>query len=718
VPRTALLARLAAPRPDKLTLVAAPPGWGKTTLVAAWQQLQDEERPFVWFSLDAGDNDPVRFWTYVVEGLRAVQEDVGTEVLGLLRAPGVRLLEGVVPTLVADLERLARPVVVVLDDYHLIDDADVHESVEFLLEHLPPALHLVLASRSDPPLRLARLRARGELLELRAAELRFGERETELFLNGVLGLGLDAADVARLHDRTEGWAAGLYLAALSLRGRADAHAFIEAFAGDDRHVVDYLVSEVLDREPPDRRDFLLRTSILGPLCGPLCDAVLETQDAASSLEQLERSNLFLVPLDTRREWYRYHQLFQDLLLHELQRADPELAPELHRRASEWHRDHGLASEAIHHAIAGGDADAACDLIAAHWNAFFNLGRLATVSGWLEALPANAVASDPHLCIARAWLALDLGRVQEVEDWIRAAEESTPPAALALRAETAVLRTVHRFKIGDVGRAYESARETLALAPSKALFPRTAASCILGITQFLSGEPERAVEVLGEAVRLARSAGNDLAACYALGYLSVLHAERGELDLAAELSSTALALSDEPGFAEHFTTMMAHLGLAKVHGQRAELADSEAAAARALELGRRGAGRLETAAVLFTLADVRRARGAADEASALLDEARKTVASSPDPGTLAEMLARTQRGLSPGPVRPAELGDELTEREFAVLRLLATNLSQREIGAALYVSLNTVKTHTRGIFRKLGASSRGEAVERARSRSLL
>jgi len=721
VSRTALLDQLSALDRYKLTLVSAPPGSGKTTLIAGWQQLGQHQRQPLWLSIDRWDNDPGRFWTYVIEAIRVVEPQVGTETLALLRAPGARLLESVVPTLINELEPLRERIVLVLDDYHLITAREIHEAIAFLLEHLPATLRLLIVTRSDPPLPLASLRARGELLEIRASELRFTQEEAAEFLNGVLGLGLDVEDIGRLHERTEGWAAGLYLAALSLRGRSDPRPFIAAFAGDDRHVVDYLGAEVLSAQPDAVQSFMLRTSVLDSLCGPLCDAVTGTTGSVELLTRIERANLFLVALDNSRSWYRYHHLFGRLLQHELQQLEPQLIPTLHRRASDWYLSAGSIPEAIHHRIAAGDTDEAAELVALHWNDFFNHGRLATVSGWLDALPRDAPESHPRLCIARGWLALDLGRLEEAGNWIEAADNLVPRDAEALDVESAVLRMVHRFKIGDVGRAQQAAEEALALASEEALFPRTVAHCILGITLYWSAEPDRAVDVLEEAVRLARSAHNDLAASYALGYLSVIHAEHDELHAADELASTATTLSDEPGFSEHFVAMMAQLGRAKICLLRGELEEAETAASRAHELSLRGAGRIETASALWTLAEVRYARAARDKARRLLKEARAALEDCPDPRAAADALALTERRLRATPRRQAggeSAAQELTDRELAVLRLLKTDLSQREIGATLYVSVNTVKTHMRGIFRKLEASSRREAVERARTLELL
>jgi len=465
--------------------------------------------------------------------------------------------------------------------------------------------------------------------------------------------------------------------------------------------------------------------VLEGLSGPLCDAVTQGTGSAGMLNAIEQANLFLVPLDDRRHWYRYHHLFRSLLLHELGHAEPDLIPTLHRRASAWYRAANSVPEAIQHALAAGDLEDAGELIALHWNTFFNQGRLATVARWLDALPAGAVTHDARLCVARAWLALDYGRLGEVEGWIEAAERTAAMGRQPDRdasLEAAVLRAVFRFKTGDVGRAHHAAQETLELASDEALFPRTVAQCILGITLYWSGDADQALTALEEAAELAQSDSNDLAASYALGYLSVIHAEEQELATADDLASRALRLSDNPGSAEHFVMMMAHLGRAKVLEQRGELAAAEHSASRALELGLRGAGRIEIASARVALAEITHARGADEPAREQLRLAGRELRDCPDPRALRKALAVSERRLSPARPRTSarqhSLAQELTERELAVLRLLETDLSRREIGAALYVSLNTVKTHMRAILRKLDASRRDEAVERARSLGLL
>ena len=723
VRRRELVVALLTGAARRMVLVDAPPGFGKTTLIAEWASSSEEERPFAWLSLDEDDGDPVRFWSGVIDALRTVDPGLGGPAREALEG-GAPLREAVLPSIVNDLAALEGRLVLVLDDYHVITSTAVQETMTLFIDHLPPTVQLVISTRSDPPLPLARLRARDELTEVRAAQLRFTDAETADLLNRVLGLGLAPGDLARLHVRTEGWAAGLYLAALSLRGRANAAEFIRSFAGDDRQIVDYLSTEVLARQPDDVREFLVRTSVLRRLNGPLCDAVTGSEGSARMLERMERWNLFLVPLDSRRAWYRYHLLFAGLLRHELRLTEPELVSELHRRAAAWYRDEGIVPEAIHHATAGEDVEGARELISAHWNEFFNRGRHETVSAWLNALPAEAVRRDPELCVARAWLAMDAGKVEEAGRSIgdaQAAIDASGGDGGSAAADTALLRAVQRFKAGDLADARGAAERTLELDPEGASFARAVAHAIVGITHHWRGDHRGARAPLEEGARLARAGGNDLGHAYALGYLALGRAESGQLDEAERLGREALGARDDPGFTEHFVPTIGHLALALVHERRGQVEDAERSAERAVLLSSRGAGALEVAAARLALAGLRQLRGERAEAGALLGEAGDALARCPDPGTLPHALEVAERALS-APARggPARGGasDELTERELAVLRLLPSGLSQREIGAALYVSFNTVKTHSRAIFRKLGASTRDDAVERARRLGLL
>ena len=723
--RDELVGLLVGGRGGKLTLLNAPAGFGKTTLLAQWCASSPEERAFAWVSLDEADNDPVRFWTCAIDALDGLEPGTGARAREALSASAAALQDAALPLLLNDLAELGRPIVLVLDDYHLIHDAHVHSSIEFLLRHLPEDVHLAIATRSDPPLPLGRLRARGEMTELRAADLRLSGGEAAGLLRAALRVELAPDDVARLVIRTEGWAAGLYLAALSLRGRADAAELIGSFAGDDRHIVDYLSTEVLAGQPPEIREFLLRTAVLGRLCGPLCDAVTGGRDSAAVLERIERDNLFLVPLDTTREWYRYHHLFGELLRHELRRSHPDWAVTLHRRAHEWHRAEGAIPDAIEHAAAAGGFEDAAELIAGNWNDYFNRGQLETVDSWLAALPREMVDGDPRLALARAWLALDHGRVEEADRWIATAEASLGPArgqtwGTAVRADAAVLRSTHSFKVGDLGTAREAAREVLAL-DADAPFPEFVAHCMLGVTSYWCGAAGDAARSLERALTLAERDRNELGQSYALGYLALAHTELGSADEAESFAGRAIGLGDAGGFGEHFVPMVGHLARGRLQERRGEMGPAEVTLGRALALARRGAGALELGAALAALARLRHARADRDGAAELLREARATIEGCPDAGSVGPSLEAAERGLrAPSRAAPRTNGrrDELTEREIAVLRLLDGDLSRREIADALYVSLDTVKTHIRGIYRKLGAGSRDEAVAGARRRGLI
>ena len=370
-----------------LTLVVAPAGWGKTTVVAEW--LRNDDITAGWVSLDAGDDDAKRFWRYLLLAANQASREVGTTALRRLAGAGADVLRDVLPSFINDLAALSEDLLVVLEDYHLVSNPEVHDSLAALLNRGPPQLHLVLITRADPALPLSRLRVRGDLVEVRADQLRFTVEEAAGLLNGTLGLTLSSHDVQRLVQRTEGWAAGLQLAALRLADRTDRSEFIERFTGADRHVVDYLGEEVLHNQPQHIRDFLLQTSVVNRLCAPLCGALTERNDSAELLDEIYRANLFLTPLDDANAWFRYHHLFRGILRHELARTLPEQPPVLHRRAAMWFAAAGDLAEAIGHALESADTELAAGLVAQGWQQHFNAGQMRTVQMWLDALPGGS-----------------------------------------------------------------------------------------------------------------------------------------------------------------------------------------------------------------------------------------------------------------------------------------------------------------------------------------
>lgn len=726
VARPELVARLASGNGRRLVLACAPAGWGKTVLLSQWHASPEETRPFAWVSLDRGDSDPVRFWSYAVHALRTIEPTLGERALAALPLAGRDLTDVVVAPLINDLADSARELVLVLDDYHLVHGEALHASVAFFLRYLPPGVQLAIASRADPPLPLARLRAAAEMTEIRAAELRFGEAEADALLNGSHALDLEAADVRVLQSRTEGWAAGLQLAGLSLQGRADRHAFVEAFGGEERQIGEYL-HEVLREQPETLREFVLRSSILERMCASLCDAVTGRPDAAEQLAAAERGNLFLVALDPRREWFRYHHLFGALLQTELMRVSPEVVPELHRRAHAWYLDRGFVDEAIGHATRAGDFAGALELVARHWRRASSLGEAETVARWIDELPLEAVLSDARLCLARGWTALYLGSLEAVDRWRLAAEQAPLPGQLhndvpSVAANAAMLEAAHASVKGDVGTAIEAARRSLSLHPDESTPSFGAASVVLGVSLYDAGRYAEAARALEQGVLVLPDDNWITPLFVGLGCLAAAYVDLGEVDRAERAAAEAERIVDELRVHEAAWVARTRLARGRLLELGGDLAAAEGAFLQAVVLARRGERRLELPHALLRLARVKHRQRDHAQARVLAREARAVVKRCPDPGMLAELLARTERSLQLAGAPPAApllpIDVALSERELTILRLLASELSQREIGSELYISLNTVKGHVRSIFRKLGVASRAEAVARARELALL
>jgi LuxR family maltose regulon positive regulatory protein len=705
-----------------VTLVLGPAGSGKTTLMAQWRLSAQTEQSVAWLGLDVGDNEPTRFWTYVIAALRSAVPDIGDGALRLLRAPGADLLAEALPALLNDLLETPHGAVLVLDDYHVIHDALIHRAMAFFLEQLPDAHRLVIASRSQPPFPVATLRARGALSEVEPHELGFSELEAGELLNGVDRLGLDDGAVIRLHRRTEGWAAGLYLAALSLRDRENVDLLIESFAGSDRRIVDYLGTEVLERQPDDVLTFLLRTSVLERLSAPLCDAVIGRADSQEMLERIERSNAFLIPLDEHREWYRYHHLFGELLRHELHHRDPESVVRLHGLAAAWLMDAGLISEAVRQMVAAGDVDRIAEVVVSHWLAFVNSGERATVAEWFGAIPDDCLPSDGALCVARAGLAISVGRHAEALPWLDRAEQATtrhPAEDPAVRLEATAIGASAWRLLGDLGQARQFASRVTPLdgsSPWHAL-----AANVLGFSARWLGDEAEAVHWLSEAARLGRQEF-PVVSIFVLGQLALIWADQGDWDACRANVESAFELIDERDLDEYWMAALAHVAQGKFLRHVRKPREAEAELARAVVLGRRGTGKIELSYALLTLADLRRELGDRRSARELVVEARGLLDQAPDPGPvlprLLEQAERSLRLLSRPHGGSSTVVEELTAREQAVLSMLTSGLSAREIGDELGVSRNTIKTHTKSLYRKLGAGDRRQAVARGRELGLL
>jgi LuxR family maltose regulon positive regulatory protein len=650
VPRPRLLARLDEGLTRGLVLVCAPAGYGKTVLLTDWARRG--EFPVAWLSLDAGDNDPARFWRHAVAALDRACPGTGERVAPLLGPPAPASFQGLVTALINELA--ADQVLVVLDDYHVIGAQQVHDSLAFLAEHRPAGICVVLASRSDPPLPLPRLRARGQLAEIRAAELRFTPAEAGELLQHAAS-ALPEASVAALAARTEGWAAGLRLAALSLRGHSDAAAFVAAFTGSHRYVLDYLAEEVLEGQDEQLRTFLLETSVLDRLSGPLCDAVTGREGSQALLEQAERAGLFLIPLDEVRGWWRYHHLFADLLRARLQQEQPGRAAQLHRSAAGWYAGHGLAGDAIGHAAAAGEMLWAARIIEQHFDLVHRIqGEATTIDRWLSVLPAEVVRSRPRLLLAQGHLAADRGHPEVMEplldavecaphDWADEPFEPTAGVAASFLVNVPALTALNRSYLaqfhGDAEATAAFATQTLAASkPGERALSATAHG-FLAVAEWLRGRLTEAERALASSVTEWRETGELTLIVWGYYELVLIQLAQGRLDAAAltcEQALDSLVTSGRPQPAAG----PSHAGLADIAYQRDELDSALRHATEGIELCRQFVYTTPLADGLVTLAMIRQATG--DLAGALEAITEAGQVSSGPAGLLNQVPARRAR----------------------------------------------------------------------------
>ncbi len=700
--------------PHRLVVISAPAGWGKTSLLAAWRAAADEHRRFAFVRLEPGDDDAPIFWTYVIEAMRTLEPQLAPDADVALGQPLVDPLRDVVPALVNDLAAVEEPIVLVLDDYHVVANQDVHDGVEHLIDHLPPTVEVVIATRADPPLSLARLRASGDLVEVRAGHLAFGEVETATFLRERFGVDLDEDVARRLCDRTEGWPAGLQLAGISLERAPDAAAFVDRFAGDDRNVADYLVGEVISGLDAERQQFLLQTSVLEELTGPLCDAVAGRSESATLLDELEHDGLFLIPLDQQRRWYRYHHLFRDWLRLELRATDHDLIAVLHGRASEWYAEHGSLDVAIGHALAIPDHDLAAELVARELGTWEQV-HWPRVWRWIDRLPDDAIVRHPAVALARSRLAFETGEFGRGLQWADAAEEGldslSPEMRDAMATRLKLWHALAHLVDGEMASALRLAEQVAEEERANRSPDYAGAIGLAGMTTFWLVGALESIPQLTEGSSARADTGLEDGGVTPL--LALAHAEVGDWSSAAATAERALAMPRADERNRYPSDMAALYALGLVAIAQGERSTGMSRIEEGLEQARAWVEPVFVAYGCLLLAE---ASEDFVEKRALVREARQLVTGAARRGRIGDLVDAAERKLAIR--RPTEetggsvFVEPLTDRELEVLRLLRSDLSLREIAGELFIAHNTVKSYTKSIYRKLGVTSREAALEAA------
>ena len=596
VSRPHLVERLNAGLDRKLTLIAAPAGFGKTTLLSEW--IPQSPRCVTWLSLDEADNDSTRFWAYFITSLQGLRPQLGESVLALLQSLQASPIPSILTALINDVSAFPDAFAIVLDDYHVIELQPIHEALTFLIAHMPDNMHLIITTRIDPPLPLARLRARDKLTEIRANDLRFTADETGLFLTQETGKNLTAEEVAVLEVRTEGWIAGLQIAALSMQGRDDISEFIRVFSGSHRHILGYLADEALNQRPKGTLDFLLQTSILERLCGPLCDAVTGESGGQEILESLEHANLFITALDDDGKWYRYHHLFAEVLQARLRQNYPEMPAELHKRASEWFEAHDSVLEAVQHALAAGELDRAAQLIGQQRWVLLGRGEANTLHRWLDELPVELLREYPGLSLAYAWILSLLEQPETIEDHLLDAEYALSNSTLltsqdtvedpcTIRGEIATLRAEIALNQLDIPHAIALCHEALELLPEENKMMRGVTTYYLGHAERHRGNMIEAERAYTEASNIGLHTDNLLLALHALANLSSVNIAMGRLKEAAQTSQRILESTEERQRQSWPVAGLAYQGLSKLYYEWNDLDAAERYSRQGIEYGQRG-----------------------------------------------------------------------------------------------------------------------------------
>ena len=726
VSRPRLIDRLNTGLQGKLTLVSAPVGFGKTTLVTEW--ISNGDYPAAWLSLDEDDNTPIRFLTYVVAALQTVAPEIGSSFRNLLQSPRPPPVGSLLTPLLNEIATMPHDFVFVLDDYHVLDSTEIDSALTFLIDNQPPQMHLIMTTREDPRLPLARLRARGQLTELRAADLRFSPDEAAAFLNHAMGFNLSSEDITALENRTEGWIAGLQLAAISMQGQPDVRRFIASFTGSHHFVLDYLVEEVLNHQPTHIYGFLLKTSILDRMCAPLCDAVLqdEAHTAADMLEHIRQANLFLIPLDNERHWYRYHRLFGDLLRKRLGQSSDIDVNTLHIRASKWYEANGFEVEAFQHAAAAGDLDYAEQLIEGSDTPLYLRGGVAPILRWLSSLSGSTFDKKPSLLVTYA-VASTVGgqQIDHVEDRLQAAETALQDKPQDARnrhliGQIAAVRGMLAVPRRDIETMLSQSSLALELLHRDSVSMRLFALWTKGSAHQQRDEHDAARQVFTETAASSETTGNTMMALAALTGLGQLQERENHLRQAQQSYQRAMDLVGHPPWP---MVCEACLGLARIHYTWNDLDQAEHYARQGLELGRQIENVATPIECSILLARVQISRGNLSDAESTLAESEWLIEQRGFTDRLPQVhaeQARIQQSTNDSHQTPASqpLIEPLSERELDVLRLVAEGLTNREIAERLFLALDTIKGNNRRIYAKLGVQRRTEAIARAHELGLV
>jgi len=719
VPRPFLIERLRRADRGPIVSVVAPPGYGKTTLLAQWAERNGQS--FAWVSVDEADNDPKVLLSYVAEALDAV-EPIGERVFDALASPGSSVPGSVVPRLGSAFSSMTTPVALVLDDVHLLRNRECHSALSVLADHVPLGSRLALAGRTAPPLRMARLRAEGRLLEIGPGDLSLTPEEASSLLHNVR-LPLDPDDVAELHRRTEGWPVALYLAALCLREGSSVDRTAVSFGGDDRLVSDYVESEFFARISPQQRVFLTRTAVLERMCGPLCDATLGRRGSAGTLADLARSNLLLVPLDRSGQWYRYHRLFRDMLLAELRRREPDLIPVLHRRAARWFEANGAPGEALEHQMQAGDTDAVADLAGVLGFPAYQHGRVATVErwfGWLE--DRGAMETRPSVAVLAAMLAAMTGKPAEAERCARIAERgvtnsSAPDGSLTTEPWLALLRALLcRDGPEQMQADAELARRTMAAGS----FFQAAATLYLALAHLMLGDRDGADLLFEDQVAQGRVVGGMIGGCIAFAERALLAIDRGAWDQAGRYLDQARAVARQAHLEEYPAVALMHAVAARVALHQGDPAEAGTELTRAQRLRPDLTYAIPYLAVQVRIELARCHLALPDTAAArtMLHEADEILRRRPGLGVFVQQAKELRAELARAKGNSAPGASALTAAELRLLPMLCTHLSLPEIAEEMFLSRNTIRSQAYSIYRKLGVSSRSQAVATAGKLGLL